>query len=1299
MNEKTRQAIEKVNNEKKVLVENINIRDTSGFIGRNLTLLISMCGIDAYTKGCRSYIGFFSWIDLKSLNITSNSIHLVFKERSFTLETAELDKLIDIIKNVLQRMLLPKELEKINVQWRSSMKVSDVILRTKVFNPDASEEILHVLYNGKDEICLSEEKMYSIMDMLDALPSIRSLKIILEANSKCFTRLIKFFNENQTIVHLHLVGPLPQSFSEFIISLSNNIVTKLQCISLTESYLNEAMVSQILTFINSHEIRSVSFHNAFDGPPHLLYTKFLPSIRKKLYHINLSNSSGLLFQPLLSPRLISLNVENCGLDVVQLFEKLSLFSGHLKNLRFLNISGNFMNSSIPINSDLPEYLTTLFANSITFKKNLFSQFLSFIFIRCSRGIRLSVNNTVVQDSDWDIVEKLFTESKYSSLLQLSWECNVFSDALINFLSRNKDLTVLNCSGCFDSTSSKVFDRFCSYLSKSKINTLVCCGTDDHFLGHKTLKLIEVAGIMPELFSLDISNNMGGNDVYSSVQTLMAPTSKIKYLNIDGSSPSQMVSVETFAQSHFENRKSLFVIPPINDFNSLMSSNSEQAVRNTFELFFKDFDLGPYLSHKASIHPIYITYPEFLDRTDMRRVLAMPLASKSLSYKSVPPVAKSLMITKRSASSNHANRIVSINNSTGNVGNDRLIYHITPSQQSMVNVESGLNPYSNVVPSKSPKIFRRRKRLSYENIKAQTFDAADFGDINVEVDNSALTQKPNNAKEKDDTLNISAGVAYNMYNASDAKIQIITRKVKDNNESGFNYNSSNNARSSSYSPNFKFSTPSRIRKSKSPLIQEGYSPSVDVEDAASIEDDRSPSRERKLNEMNDKPDHGLKDSNGVNNHNLTNSGQKAKKKKSSAKVLVATNQGVTSKHNNIKTPIAKKTKKLKKSMKSSALSGSKKDKNSAPTNNSNISKRRSRSTINRKEKNKSDIINEVNTASSKRTEHVRMNKGRIFFESDNNIVSDVYDGTTDKESHSADSLTSKFQVIYVKPPKINKRKKGITKQSQSFFNSTNIILNKSPKTKKLSEILGVDIKGESDNDEPGTYNQVIFNNRLMDMTPEMFDSDSFTHTTNDSRDQIPMSKKSKLVTPCDSETPSVQFSGDENNAIESGTQHSKTNSSSSNKKSFVSQGSGQRRKRKRKVIKVTSSSSPSNELQVEGDGYKETELNLSYLDDLVSLVDTKLYVNDNKNDDITSTKDILEATPFLEFNNIVVNNEYFGCNDSNDSTDEPAVVYKQIPKWYLPIDIFQLPKNYWETNDAELNIPNIMRFIAKITPVK
>ncbi|EAX88713.1 Leucine Rich Repeat family protein [Trichomonas vaginalis G3] len=549
---------------------------------------------------------------------------------------------IGIMSRLQQLLKLRKrKLNYINVQqFRQMLIFNESTLDFGEFpNPEhiiqLALDVLPLCHNFKSIIFPYIEEFSNFQLYTDYIPHLKYAEF-LEFNCKKCDKLKQFLDE---------------------FSKKKNVISG---ISIVDQELPNSSLVALSNFIGTKKLTTLGLHTTFSAATFDLISEkfFTPQVSESLVSLDLSNTQGLSLSSLVPrlPKLLNLNLSNCGLQVDEILTILNNWSS-MSGMRVLDVSGNACSSLFA--KQFPSSLTKLIANNVSWGNGCLAQLIRILSTRTAYGIDVSLSRAMTDSEDFDLAFQEMENSLFTGILTFIWDENPVDARLFDFLLRSSDLKAVSFGGCFTSLDQNELQMFCEYLQlASSLQKVSLVGTEQRYIGEYASNVIRSCNKNVKV--LDISNNRIGKSVYSVIKNLfITNTSNLEVIDFDGSYPENSQDLIDLLETAKSSQSKLTISFPVNDFNFLINKGKmeTEVCDKCLSLFkkppsFKDYDQNdsdfPVPNHSPFFDPFYVFrleknngFPLFISREE------------SELMKRTPPE----LFVKKNSTNKHVTRLV------------------------------------------------------------------------------------------------------------------------------------------------------------------------------------------------------------------------------------------------------------------------------------------------------------------------------------------------------------------------------------------------------------------------------------------------------------------------------------------------------------------------------------------------------------------------------------------------------------------------------------------------------------------
>lgn len=441
-------------------------------------------------------------------------------------------------------------------------------------------------YNKTFELKNDENLSEYLLPLCQALAPYTPLESLiippLQEDSNLYENLSIISTLNLPLRHICISTQPDNKFGAFAESLKS--AKKLEAITFRDVTMSKEdleLLQNVIPYIEN--FRCLAFQNVIKKANFKDFIEeFLTGyVTKNLRMFNLDRTTGLKVSQVVKdlPVINSLSFADCNLDISKTLETLS--EANLKNLRYLNLSGNCGDTEISSDIELPEELLRLDVNNVTWKDGAFPSFISAVFNhKYKKGLNFYVENVQAPEEDWQKAESILGKVDNYPLNELGWSGNNVSSNLLAFLQKNTKLHTLFVSGSFSEDTEDSFNEFVESINDIKsLKNLVIKGVDDNILGERIYPLLKKLIDHPSLSLLDISNQQIGNDGIRELSNLVESHQKLQYLIFDNAKFDNLPVLDTLAKCAQERFKPISIQYPVPDLKDIVAAEKDKQKIN------------------------------------------------------------------------------------------------------------------------------------------------------------------------------------------------------------------------------------------------------------------------------------------------------------------------------------------------------------------------------------------------------------------------------------------------------------------------------------------------------------------------------------------------------------------------------------------------------------------------------------------------------------------------------------------------------------------------------------------------
>ncbi|OHT12249.1 hypothetical protein TRFO_18056 [Tritrichomonas foetus] len=525
-------------------------------------IVLTNCGIDIREVRNAKLKHTLTWLNTRRISLHANNITIAFNNSKLMIETDEFQSFIENLCDVIQRVLTPHELkerqfDKINVDVVNPTIIG-ILSRLSMFIPLQKQPISPATLDLFETMLISNQPNFNIslfkdsstftsvlFELLPLMNFVHSVKIPLLKKLEIYRLIADHILQMPHVKSIEIAGQKDSGFAAFHRNISNSGLTN---ISYTYSEFSNIDLDLITSGILNSNVHNIEFHNAISikSIPYF-YSDFLSAeMNRHLWSLNLDRTINLdltvLFQNITN--ICSLSLSHCGIDINNAISLISLNA--LKNLKYLNLSGNVCNGLIDPKTKLPGALTHIMVDGVSWNEGSINSFFSLIFKLNKSELHLSIASAIVLPHEWPKLFQFLHRTTFSNLRTLIWDENPVDSLFFDFLSQNTNLTKLSMNGYCHETLLEPLELLANFIkSNNSLEQLFIAGSKKVHLGKRVKKIINACLDKPNLRVLDLSISKCGCKYLPNFLEFFGERSNLEVLIIDGIFPEEADSYVDF----------------------------------------------------------------------------------------------------------------------------------------------------------------------------------------------------------------------------------------------------------------------------------------------------------------------------------------------------------------------------------------------------------------------------------------------------------------------------------------------------------------------------------------------------------------------------------------------------------------------------------------------------------------------------------------------------------------------------------------------------------------------------------
>ncbi|OHS96110.1 hypothetical protein TRFO_37752 [Tritrichomonas foetus] len=491
------------------------------------------------------------WNSVSHFSYKNDMILINFNSTEFIISVENIQTVLSEFSEMLQRILLPTELKRINFYSLNPAIVGPgtrspaaryKMNNTKKIDKKAHADFICALTYGNPVIQLQEvrkPKQY-VNVMFDTIPLFRTakvLKIPRYFNFDVFPNVAEFTANIRSLKSIEVYGPINNGMDLFVQNVRKNAKTsELSSLSFCLSDFSENELNSISEIITNGPITGLELHRAISPESmNFFYSIFLsPQLNNSLQILNLDRTPNLNLMKLL-PKIRNipfLSLANCDLEIGETINIISNCS--MVDLMTLNLSGNEARTIPSENSTIPKHLKRLLLNNISWPDNYLEDFFAFIFEKFENGLSFGFSGAIASTNEWFNLFNYLGTSNYEKLLGLDWSRNPVHLNLFKFMKNNPQVNHLELNGCFNENCQEIISELCEFIKFSPaLKRLDIVGNSDNHLGVQIVDILRASLSHKTLIILNVPFSYGGIEALNFLPNLTNTVGALRILNFEG----------------------------------------------------------------------------------------------------------------------------------------------------------------------------------------------------------------------------------------------------------------------------------------------------------------------------------------------------------------------------------------------------------------------------------------------------------------------------------------------------------------------------------------------------------------------------------------------------------------------------------------------------------------------------------------------------------------------------------------------------------------------------------------------
>ena len=479
----------------------------------------------------------FLWIELSCIKVTDKDVTLKFGKNVFHIYPTDIKLFLSCIFDVIQRVLLPSELEKLDfysfhsfialpnpfsVSSRIRMKIEE---KKMSYDRELVQPITDTLSYKRKDLNLSKFDSELLPFFVEAIPlyiGIRSIKIASSGKVDAYQYVSNLVLEKTNLRLIDVNGYSNANFEKYMANLSLNKSPKLLSLSFESSFFQESQLNLLKNMYKKSNLMGLEFHNAVSPQAFdFFHDSFFLSLNLKSLNLDGTRGINLPRILILLPGLVLLSLENCDLDISDVIIQIQ----NLQKLRSINLSGNRCTNYVKLRTQLPPNVLSVYANNVTWEKQCLVEFFKY------RLMKLSISYISASSDEWQRLFDSLPDNQNNTLASIIWDGNNLHSNFFNYLKNQVCLNYLSLNDCFNQHHIDCLSYLTDYLKfqNSELDTFSLRGTESNNIGEYLPNILDIIMRNTKIHTLDVYGQRGGDQ---SIITIIENLGNMKVISCD-----------------------------------------------------------------------------------------------------------------------------------------------------------------------------------------------------------------------------------------------------------------------------------------------------------------------------------------------------------------------------------------------------------------------------------------------------------------------------------------------------------------------------------------------------------------------------------------------------------------------------------------------------------------------------------------------------------------------------------------------------------------------------------------------
>lgn len=196
-----------------------------------------------------------------------------------------------------------------------------------------------------------------------------------------------------------------------------------------------------------------------------------------------------------------------------------------------------------------------------------------------KSFRIILDRLTITNNDLLPILRAFLSSHREKWVEISLNGNNLTiedvETLLALVKKMHNLEVISLSGNFTEKMKGIGELLGRFFLNSHIKKVVVQGSQDKKLGRELITFLQVAAQCTQLESLDVSNNLGKNEIIPLLSAIISQCRNLKSLKIDGNGITEFEKIEDLIPVIDQNESLITFSYPVVDGKNFVDSKKQK----------------------------------------------------------------------------------------------------------------------------------------------------------------------------------------------------------------------------------------------------------------------------------------------------------------------------------------------------------------------------------------------------------------------------------------------------------------------------------------------------------------------------------------------------------------------------------------------------------------------------------------------------------------------------------------------------------------------------------------------------